>query len=131
MRNRVLSKGFAFANVEFRFKIIEFKIKKEIFHIGLVPFMDAGMVVQPYKVETQVMEIQKEIEELPLSATEIPLFSFNFDKKQLYRPHLSAGLGLKIAMNDNFVLSVDWATAFDKQDNNKWANFYVKIGYMF
>ena len=34
-------------------------------------------------------------------------------------------------MNDNFVLSVDWAVPFNKQDNNSMANLYVKIGYMF
>ena len=45
--------------------------------------------------------------------------------------HMAAGLGLKAAMNENFVLSVDWAMAFDKQDNAKWANFYIKMGYLF
>lgn len=34
-------------------------------------------------------------------------------------------------MNDNFVLSIDWATAFDKQDNGKVSNLYIKMGYMF
>ena len=54
----------------------------------------------------------------------------NFDAP-LYKPHLSAGCGLKIAMNDNFVLSVDWATALNKQDNGKFSNLYIKMGYMF
>ena len=26
---------------------------------------------------------------------------------------------------------VDWATAFDKQDNGKVSNLYIKMGYMF
>jgi hypothetical protein len=26
---------------------------------------------------------------------------------------------------------VDWAMALDKQDNAKWANFYIKMGYLF
>jgi hypothetical protein len=34
-------------------------------------------------------------------------------------------------MNDNLVLSVDWATALDKQDNAKFSNLYIKMGYMF
>ena len=55
----------------------------------------------------------------------------NFDDSRLYAPHLSAGCGLKVAMNDNFVLSVDWATALDKQDNGKFSNLYIKMGYMF
>ena len=54
-----------------------------------------------------------------------------WDTSRLYEPHLSGGCGLKVAMNDNFVLSVDWATAFDKQDNGKVSNLYIKMGYMF
>ena len=49
----------------------------------------------------------------------------------VYLPHMAAGLGLKIAMNENFVFSVDWAMALDKRDNAKWANFYIKMGYLF
>ena len=107
MRNRILARGVAFANAEFRVQVASFKVGKENFYIGLNPFMDAGMVAQPY--------------ERTLSA----------DDSRLYDPHLSAGCGLKVAMNDNFVLSVDWATALDKQDNSKLSNLYIKMGYMF
>ena len=55
----------------------------------------------------------------------------NFDQSRVYVPHMAAGVGLKAAMNENFVLSVDWAMALDKQDNAKWANFYIKMGYLF
>ena len=126
MRNRILSNGFAFANVEFRFKLVSFNIKKENFYIGLVPFLDAGMILQPYKLE------KADISAL-MNETDLSLINqyFDFDKKKIYLPHLSAGLGLKIVMNDNFVLSVDWAMPFNKQDNHSLANIYVKIGYMF
>ena len=56
---------------------------------------------------------------------------FSTDPKDIYRPHMTAGLGLKIGMNENFVLSADWGMPIDKQDNQKWANFYVKMGYLF
>jgi hemolysin activation/secretion protein len=55
----------------------------------------------------------------------------NLDDSRVYMPHMAAGVGLKVAMNENFVLSVDWAMALDKQDNAKWANFYIKMGYLF
>jgi hypothetical protein len=55
----------------------------------------------------------------------------NFDKKKIRLPHFGAGIGMKIAMNENFVLSVDWAMPFNKQDNNSMANIYVKMGYLF
>ena len=65
-----------------------------------------------------------------VSEGENPDDYFNFSKNVLYRPHMSAGLGLKIAMNENFILSVDWAAALDKQDG-KISNFYIKMGYLF
>lgn len=130
MRNRILADGFAFTNIEFRFKIVKFKIKKENFYIGLVPFLDGGMVLQPYDLDEA--QIRQSIQENDPDFEMSTLYDyFNFDKSEIYMPHFSAGLGLKIAMNDNFVLSVDWAVPFKKQDNHSMSNFYVKIGYMF
>lgn len=120
MRNRILARGVAFANIEFRVQVVHFKIGKENFYIGLNPFVDAGMVVQPYdRVVTDP--------ECVISSVAPP----SYYESRLHNPHLSAGCGLKVAMNDNFVLSVDWATAIDKQDNGKFSNLYIKMGYMF
>ncbi len=126
MRNRILAQGVAFANVEFRVQVAHFKIGKENFYVGLNPFMDAGMVVQPYD------RVVKDPHDVLFSDPTNPLpTESDYDESNLYRPHLSAGCGLKVAMNDNFVLSVDWATALDKQDNGKFSNIYIKMGYMF
>ena len=118
MRNRILAPGVAFANVELRTQLFSFKVGKNMFYVGLNPFVDAGMVVQPY--DNVVADPH----------TQLPNTGFENDNR-LYEPHLGGGCGLKIAMNDNFVLSVDWATAFDKQDNGKFSNLYIKMGYMF
>ena len=120
MRNRILAPGVAFANVELRTQLFSFKVKKNMFYVGLVPFLDAGMVVQPYERP----------EGSTVSTDPVEYDPFN-DASRLYDPHLGGGCGLKVAMNDNFVLSVDWATAFDQQDNSKFSNFYIKMGYMF
>ena len=139
LRNRVVAPGVAFANVEFRVQVAHFRIGKENFYIGLNPFMDAGMVLQPYK------DVPSDFSKLnfPSPADDdagcltgymdqfYSQYESSVDKSRLYSPHLSAGCGLKVAMNDNFVLSVDWATALDKQDNNKFSNLYIKMGYMF
>lgn len=125
MRNRILARGVAFANAEFRVQVAHFRIGKENFYIGLNPFMDAGMVVQPYDrvvYDPVLFELADPITGSPEAF---------YDESRLYAPHLSAGCGLKVAMNDNFVLSVDWATALDKQDNAKFSNLYIKMGYMF
>ena len=138
LRNRIVAPGVAFANVEFRVQVAHFKIGKENFYIGLNPFMDAGIVVQPYasvpsdwskmefpEVSSDVWCLTGYMDQLHKQYNDL------VDESRLYTPHLSAGCGLKVAMNDNFVLSVDWATALDKQDNAKFSNLYIKMGYMF
>lgn len=135
MRNRILANGFAYANVELRCKVVTFDIGRQHFYIGLAPFFDLGIITQPYELpEQQTLDnYNKDTDPLKL-----PLDNYfaldkdgNFDYSRIYMPHMAAGLGLKAAMNENFVLSVDWAMAFDKQDNAKWANFYIKMGYLF
>lgn len=130
VRNRILSDGFAFANVELRLKLWNFKIGKENFYIGINPLFDAGMVLQPYDINKE--QIENNIRENDPSFDMNTLGNyFNFDESLIYKPHLSAGIGLKVAMNENFIVSVDWATPLNKADNGKMSNLYIKIGYMF
>lgn len=150
MRNRVLSNGVAYANVEFRCKIAKFDIGRQHFYIGLNPFFDLGMVTQPYDMDALVEEntggkyhsVCEAVTGKPssYSGTEIddnPALYFKLndtgalDSRSLYLPHMSAGCGLKVAMNENFCVSVDWAKAINSQDGYKWTNFYIKMGYLF
>lgn len=122
MANRILAKGVAYANVEFRFRVVNFDIGHQHFFVGLNPFFDLGMVTQPIAIADEVIEAHPEY--------------FSDKKSDIYRPHMTAGVGLKIGMNENFVLSADWAMPVNEkyymdQDNNKLANFYVKMGYLF
>lgn len=120
MRNRILAPGVAFANIELRTQLFSFKVGKNLFYVGLNPFLDAGMVVQPYRDVVSDPHQYAPTADNGFGGT-----------NRLYDPHLGGGCGLKVAMNDNFVLSIDWATAFDKQDNAKFSNLYIKMGYMF
>ena len=141
MRNRILANGFAYANVELRCKLVHFDIRRQHFYIGLAPFFDLGMITQPYELDGT--KIQKAYTadtdplKLPLESyfamtqSEDNSESLILNSRLTYLPHMAAGVSLKAAMNENFVLSVDWAMALDKQDNAKWANFYIKMGYLF
>ena len=147
MRNRILANGFAYANVELRTKVVKFDIGKQHFYIGLAPFFDLGIITQPYELDNEAIKKahledyeksnEKALEDKGVVPA-LPLDSYfkldengDIDQSKVYMPHMAAGLGLKVAMNENFVLSVDWAMALDKQDNAKWANFYIKMGYLF
>jgi len=125
MANRILANGFAFANVEFRFRVVNFDIGRQHFFVGLNPFFDLGVITQPYTLDYTKLKAQVEA-----TGDKFEDY-FSADPKDAYLPHMTAGLGLKIGMNENFVLSADWGMPLNKQDNAKWANFYVKMGYLF
>ena len=134
MRNRILANGFAYANVEFRCKVAKFDIGRQHFYIGLAPFFDLGVITQPYELDEEAINAAYNADADPLKLSLDKYFAMKdgkFDTSKVYMPHMAAGVGLKVAMNENFVLSVDWAMALDKQDNAKWANFYIKMGYLF
>ena len=131
MRNRVTAPGYAFANAEFRFKICRFQIAKENFFIGLNPFVDAGMVLQPYELNEQHIRENIAQNDPDFKEEELSDYLLFGNDAQIFRPHLSAGLGLKLMMDDNFVVSVEWAAPLCKRDNDGLANIYVNIGYMF
>lgn len=131
MRNRILANGFAYANVELRTKIVTFDIGKQHFYIGLNPFFDLGVVTQPYKLDETEVRTAITAYNVATGRTDKYEDYFNLSRKETYMPHSAAGIGLKVAMNENFILSVDWATALNKQDNGKMMNFYVKMGYLF
>ena len=147
MRNRILANGFAYANVELRAKVVKFDIGKQHFYIGLAPFFDLGVITQPYKLDEATIKQRHALDYIEsntlalVDKSVVPTMTLDkyfaldangdIDQSKVYMPHMAAGLGLKVAMNENFVLSVDWAMALNKQDNAKWANFYIKMGYLF
>ena len=140
MANRILANGFAFANVEFRFRVVNFDIKRQHFFIGLNPFFDMGIITQPYDlndlVNTHTDGRYNNLWASMKAAGDnyndyFHTNDYRLTTNDLYMPHMTAGIGLKIGMNENFVLSADWAMPLNPQDNNKIANFYVKMGYLF
>ena len=142
MRNRILANGFAYANIELRAKVAKFDIGKQHFYIGLAPFFDLGVITQPYELDEELIHKAYAEDNDPMKLTLGDYFAVMqtgvsdaqespLNTDLVYLPHMAAGVGLKVAMNENFVLSVDWAMALNKQDNAKWANFYIKMGYLF
>ena len=138
MANRILANGFAFANVEFRFRVVNFDIGRQHFFIGLNPFFDLGVITQPYNLDDLVAMYTANnvtpyttLAESMAAAGDTYEDYFTTDPKDVYMPHMTAGVGLKIGMNENFVLSADWGMPINPQDNAKYANFYVKMGYLF
>ncbi len=114
LRNRVIGDGVAFGNFEIRWKFVKFTMANQNFYLGVNMFFDTGMVIQKTDVNTS-----------NVPANEVSEY-FKTDAEKL---HNSAGLGLKIAMNENFIVSVDYGKAFDSQDGT--SGLYIGLGYLF
>lgn len=114
-RNRVVGDGMLFGNFELRWKALYFNFIKQSFYLGVNTFLDAGR-------STSLMDVESR---LPLM-TENPNDYFDFGSEAL---HLSYGLGLRIAMNRNFIIALDYGRAVDHQDGD--SGFYVGLNYLF
>lgn len=116
IRNRVVGDGVAYGNAEMRWKFFKTNIGKANLYFALNTFFDAGMVVQPIEIdETNIPSADKE-----------KYFDFSYKNDKL---HSSAGAGLRIALNENFILAVDYGFALDKKDGAK--GLYINIGNLF
>lgn len=114
LRNRITGDGVAFGNVEVRWKFFRSVVLKQNLYLGLTAFLDGGMVVQEHEFSTNAIpEDQK-------------AFFFNESADRL---HVSTGLGLRIAINNNFIIAIDYGVALDEQDGAN--GLYIGIGNIF
>ena len=127
-RNGVLGEGFAFANVELRWRIVGFKFINQNWQVGINPFFDAGIVTQKYR-EEEMKQAQIAYESLiePTSEQKVDKIYYSDDKESV---HMSAGCGFKLIMNRNLIVSVDVGRALDNRDGQKFKTF-VGFNYIF
>ncbi len=100
-------------NVELRWIFWRTFLFKQNFYLGLTGFFDAGMVVQDRYVNRE-------------SALDNNPFFFD---DQHDRPHFGTGLGLRAALNENFIIAVDYGFALDKRDGT--SGLYLGISNIF
>jgi len=114
LRNRIVGDGIAFGNIELRWTFLRTIVLKQNLSLGLTGFLDGGMVVQDHPVQRDLVPEDQQ--------------SFYF-KTTADCLHLSTGLGLRAAINHNFIISVDYGLALDKQDGT--SGLYIGIGNIF
>ena len=121
LRNRVVGPGMIWANMEFRYRFLDFRFLGQDWFLVVNPFFDAGRVVQYYKAE-----------EMKAAAAELTPPEDSF--LMIYVPeketlHMSAGLGIKAIMNRNFVITAEWGKPFDARDGKNGIN--IGLNYIF
>ncbi|MBK7212349.1 MAG: BamA/TamA family outer membrane protein [Bacteroidales bacterium] len=116
MRDRVVGDGIAYGNLELRWKFLKTHVGKQNLYFALNGFSDFGMVVQQVKINKSLISEEDQAK----------YFDFSYEKDKL---HPSLGAGLRIALNENFILAVDYGFAMKKEDGLK--GLYINIGNLF
>ena len=111
-RNRIVGDGFFYGNLEARWKFARFRFINNNFYLGLNGFADFGQVT-------------KKIEVNPTNIYGSPDY-FHPDSEKM---HFSYGAGLRIVMNRNFVIAVDYGLAADERDGD--SGLYIGLNYLF
>ena len=111
-RNRIVGDGFFYGNIEARWKFARFQFINNNFYLGLNGFMDFGQVTK--KIEVNPSNIYS---------------SFDYFHPDSEKMHYSYGAGFRIAMNQNFIISVDYGMAADDRDGD--SGLYIGLNYLF
>ncbi|MHC1704108.1 MAG: hypothetical protein AB9846_09400 [Tenuifilaceae bacterium] len=112
LRNRVNGDGFAYGNIELRWKFAKFYFIKQNFYLSLNGFLDGGKIIQSIPIDPTLMRDNPEY--------------FSTDGEKM---HYSWGAGFRIVMNQNFIIAVDHGRVFDKKDGN--AGTYIGLNFLF
>ena len=119
LRNRVIGDGFAYGNAELRWKMVRFRFINQNWYLGTNYFFDACAVTSLIDVDVNDLEDYLEGEE--------NVADYYIGGKD--KLHMAAGLGLKLAMNENFIISADIGKALKEQDGDM--EFYIGLNYLF
>lgn len=114
-RNRIVGDGYFLGNVEARWKFVRFQFINNNFYLGLNGFLDFGTV-------TKKIEVDPKVQFLP----QVEKAYFDEGAESL---HFSYGAGLRIAMNENFVIKLDYGFAADERDGD--SGMYIGLSYLF
>ena len=114
-RNRIVGDGYILGNMELRWKFSRFKWINQNFYLALNSFIDLGQVTK--KIDTG---------NLNFPTSEILSDYFN---KEAEKFHTSYGAGLRVVMNYNFVIAMDYGIATNKQDGD--SGVYIGLNYLF
>jgi outer membrane protein assembly factor BamA len=127
LRNRVIGDAFFMGNIELRWKPVYFKFIKQDCYLGLNGFYDFGMITKNITLPANLSDTftgSNTISNIYTTDTIADYFKPGTEKL-----HMSAGVSIMLAMNQNFVIAVDMGKAFNEQDGN--IGFAIGLNYLF
>jgi hypothetical protein len=113
LRNRVVGEDFIYGNAEVRWKFYRGIILNQNVYLAISAFTDAGMITGKYKLPG-------------ITDPEGLAWLARGEKEKL---HVTYGGGGHCAINDNFVITVDYGWVTDRRDGSRGT--YIGMGYLF
>ena len=113
-RNRIVGKSIVYGNFELRWKFIHTRLFKQNLYIAVNAFMDTGRSLGEYEINKELIPVDER--------------SDYFDQEN-DSFHTSAGGGIRFALNQNFIVAVDYGLALDKRDGT--SGLYIGLNYLF
>ena len=98
--DRLTAAGYAWGNFELRAKVLQFNLFHQHFDLVINPFFDAAAITRTFRLDEQARQ--------PGMTSVRPLYQPAGE-----RIHCSAGIGGKIHMNTNFILSLEVGKGFN------------------
>ncbi|MFA5327197.1 MAG: BamA/TamA family outer membrane protein [Prolixibacteraceae bacterium] len=114
LRNRVVGDGFFYGNLEARWKFARFNWIKNNFYLALNAFTDFGKVTKKVAIPSNI-NMEETLSDYFKPGTE--------------KFHTSYGGGLRVVMNQNFVIAADYGLAGNKQDGK--SGMYIGLNFLF
>lgn len=109
--NRMIGDSYAWANFELRLKLFSFNLINQSWYLAMNPFFDMGAIVKPYRMEEFEAYANTYIFSDPMKPRPADL------QKAATKLHESVGAGLKLVMNQNFIVGCEVAKPLDPDDN--------------
>ena len=108
LKNRVVGNSVAYGNFELRWKFLHKQVFGQNLYLALNTFVDVGTVLETYGNDK---------------------YKSDYTKFEDEGVHVSYGGGLRIALNENFIVAIDFGMAADEQDGN--SGLYIGLGYLY
>jgi len=121
LRDRVQGVDVAYCNLEWRWKFVQFKLAKQNVYLGLNAFFDGAITTRNYDLSYD--------KNLDINDPILSDYLKYIDNEKKDGFHTAAGGGLRIAINQNFIIAVDYAVPLNKQDGK--GSLYINTGFLF
>ena len=119
LRNRVVGDAMAYGNFEFRWKFYKGVVFNQNLYLALSAFSDMGKVLKEIEFDQPAA-----VGDFPIAASLNDFFVT--DKEAL---HVVFGGGFRVALNENFIVAVDYGTPKDKRDGG--GGLYIGLNWLF